>query len=61
MKLDACELEFVRNLLDYASIAVSVKYATKYLLSSVKSLALEKIMKFVKWKKQFIFYESTAD
>ena len=54
-------IEFVRNLLDYASIAVSVKYAAKYLLSSVKSLALEKIMKFVKWKKQFIFYESTAD
>ena len=29
----------MRNLLDYASIVVSVKYTTKYLLSFVKTRA----------------------
>ena len=30
------------NLLNYASIVTSAKYTTKYVLSSVKALALEK-------------------
>ena len=32
----------MRNLWNYASIEASVKYTTKYLLSSVKALDLEK-------------------
>ena len=30
------------NLLNYASIVVTVKYTTKYLLNSIKTLVLEK-------------------
>ena len=37
----------MRNLLNYASIVVFVKYTTKYLLSSIIALALEKRIHFV--------------
>ena len=43
------------ELLNYASIVVSFKYATKHLSSSVALLVLEKRMQFVSWN------ESTAD
>ena len=37
----------MRNLLNHASIAVSVKDATKHLLSSIKAFVLEERMHFV--------------
>ena len=53
------------NLLNYASIVVSVKYTANNLWSSVKVFALEKWMHDVWWKKRisnfkFIFYEPIA-
>ena len=43
----------MRNLLNYASILVSVTYSSKYLLlGSSKCLALEKLIDFVLLKKQ---------
>ena len=41
----------MHNLLNYASIVVSVKYNTKYLLSCSKALFLEKLMNFCLVKK----------